>query len=184
MSAGANGEVVQWQAFFTTPSPAPEDSPTTAGDGSTLVGAVNARRDRKDRIFKETFREGRAPKLRRVGHDGLKGDGRAGGLDDFEVDYQTTLAREDHGEIFLSGSARSAKGGETRRGEAGTLSMGGTGVGTKAGKSGGGKVETGDAFGDEGADGLVLFRSIFYRLNIPYASTDWSQCTTAVGSSP
>ncbi|CAN0363810.1 unnamed protein product, partial [Ectocarpus sp. 8 AP-2014] len=42
------------------------------------------------------------PTLRRIGHEAPRGDGRVGGVDVFEMDYQTTLGREDEGEISLT----------------------------------------------------------------------------------
>lgn len=69
---------------------------------SSVVGFVNACRNRKEMAFQENNRNPSAPRLRRVGDEPPTGDGRHGGVDPFEIDYDTTLAREDHGEIVWS----------------------------------------------------------------------------------
>ncbi|CAM9599866.1 unnamed protein product [Scytosiphon promiscuus] len=141
VSAGVNGEIVQWQAFFFDPAhflaPARRASATSAREGagadggasagpsapastsgskramtaaavasnnSSLVGLINARRDRQEEKLQKSLRsrDPSEPRVVRVGHEAPRGDGRVGGVDVFELDYQTTLGREDDGEIFLS----------------------------------------------------------------------------------
>lgn len=63
-----------------------------------------------------------------MGHDPPTGDGRPGGIDAFEMDYRTTLAREDLGEFSFSGLVPS--GGVTGRKE-------GVGTASGAGEKGG-----------------------------------------------
>ncbi|CAM9635048.1 unnamed protein product [Ectocarpus sp. 6 AP-2014] len=134
VSAGTNGEVVQWQAFFFDPTvyfdpavplsstrrasatgkPSGSDShsetsaskTTTHGiaANASLVGLINARRNRQEDKLQKNLRsrDPSEPTLRRIGHEAPRGDGRVGGVDVFEMDYQTTLGREDEGEITLT----------------------------------------------------------------------------------
>ncbi|CAM9721568.1 unnamed protein product [Ectocarpus sp. 4 AP-2014] len=134
VSAGTNGEVVQWQAFFFDPTvcfdptvplssirrasatgrPSGSDShsETSASKTATrgiapnasLVGLINARRNRQEDKLQKNLRsrDPSEPTLRRIGHEAPRGDGRVGGVDAFEMDYQTTLGREDEGEISLT----------------------------------------------------------------------------------
>lgn len=112
VSAGTNGEIVQWQAFFFDPtagavssSPvrrrasaaatAPDGVPapaatTTATKNNSLVGLINARRNRsEDKIQRSLLsRDPSEPTIRRVGHEAPRGDGRIGGIDVFEMDYR------------------------------------------------------------------------------------------------
>lgn len=113
VSAGTNGEIVQWQAFFFDPttnlvsptrraSGAPSNStasepgnpgPTTRKNNS-LVGLINERRNRNEEKIQKSLRS-RNPSertLRRVGHEAPRGDGRIGGIDVFEMDYQVRWA--------------------------------------------------------------------------------------------
>lgn len=116
VSAGNNGEVVQWQAFFFDPathlqSPTRRASatantaavfddtsptvPTTTSapavtKNNSLVGLINARRNYKEDKIQKSLRS-RDPSertLRRVGHEAPRGDGRFGGIDVFEMDYR------------------------------------------------------------------------------------------------
>ncbi|CAM9480076.1 unnamed protein product, partial [Hapterophycus canaliculatus] len=77
---------------------------TTATNNSSLVGLINARRDRQEEKVQKSLRsrDPSEPRVLRVGHEAPRGDGRVGGVDLFELDYQTTLGREDDGETFLS----------------------------------------------------------------------------------
>lgn len=130
VSAGANGEVVQWQAYFVDPPLPPfnlnADNPETSNDGqsNSLVGAINASRNRKEKVFQRSNTNPRSQRVRHVGHDPPTGDGRPGGVDAFEMDYRTTLAREDFGEFSFSGlvpsgAATGRKEGGEATGEAG-----------------------------------------------------------------
>lgn len=148
VSAGTNGEVVQWQAFFfsaPSPFPTPAASPrreSTLTSGS-LVGMVNARRNRKENALQDNFRDPRAPRLRKVGNYPPTGDGRPGGVDTFEMDYQTSLAREDHGSFSLSGFVPLGSGSGTTAGEGVKRATAEAGIGLDVGKGGGGSGELG-----------------------------------------
>ncbi|CAN0392359.1 unnamed protein product, partial [Ectocarpus sp. 12 AP-2014] len=71
---------------------------------ASLVGLINARRNRQEDKLQKNLRsrDPSEPTLRRIGHEAPRGDGRVGGVDVFEMDYQTTLGREDEGEISLT----------------------------------------------------------------------------------
>lgn len=108
VSAGTNGEIVQWQAFFFDPttsvvSPtrrasgapvAPESggtpAPATPLINNSLVGLINERRNRNEEKIQRSLRSRNPsePTLRRVGHQAPRGDGRMGGVDVFEMDYR------------------------------------------------------------------------------------------------
>lgn len=98
VSAGANGEVVQWQAFFFVPPP-PFLGPPPAPSTHNTVAEMNLSR-------RENDRDQTGPRSRRVASstDPPVSDGQPGAAaDGVDMDYQTTLAREDDGEISLSG---------------------------------------------------------------------------------
>ena len=114
VSAGTNGEVVQWQAFFFDPttnlvSPtrrasgapaattasgagggAPVPATTPPLKNNSLVGLINERRNRKEEKIQRSLRSRNPsePTLRRVGNEAPRGDGRVGGVDVFEMDYR------------------------------------------------------------------------------------------------
>lgn len=122
VSAGTNGEVVQWQAFLFDPTvcfdptaplsstrrasatgkPSGSDSHSetsasmTATRGiapnASLVGLINARRNRQEDKLQKNLRsrDPSEPTLRRIGHEAPRGDGRVGGVDVFEMDYQVS----------------------------------------------------------------------------------------------
>ena len=114
VSAGANGEVVQWQAFFFAPPPpflGPPPALSTHNTTPTMGGAFdsggNSHHRNRQRTFQENDRDYQSSgaRLRRAGgtdpppreeQPGPEADG-------VDMDYQTTLAREDDGEITLSG---------------------------------------------------------------------------------
>lgn len=115
VSAGTNGEIVQWQAFFFDPAtslaspvpvrrgsgggaasekPGPSDNPAPAIlKNRSLVGLINARRNRKEDKIQRSLRsrDVSEPTLRRVGHEAPRGDGRVGGVDVFEMDYRVCV---------------------------------------------------------------------------------------------
>lgn len=108
VSAGTNGEIVQWQAFFFDPttnlvSPARRASgaptapalgsapvPATPLKNNSLVGLINERRNRNEEKIQSSLRSRNPsePTLRRVGNEAPRGDGRLGGVDVFEMDYR------------------------------------------------------------------------------------------------
>eukprot|EP00752_Nemacystus_decipiens_P018632 g16706.t1 len=129
VSAGTNGEIVQWQAFFFDPTssvvspartasgapaaPVPGSTPAPATPliNNSLVGLINERRNRNEEKIQRSLRSRNPsePTRRRVGNEAPRGDGRVGGVDVFEMDYRTTLGREDEGEISLSGPGPSSR---------------------------------------------------------------------------
>lgn len=107
VSAGTNGEIVQWQAFFydpatslVSPTRRASGAPTASESGSTpapallknnsLVGLINERRNRNEEKVQRSLRSRNPsePTLRRVGNEAPRGDGRVGGVDVFEMDYR------------------------------------------------------------------------------------------------
>lgn len=108
MSAGTNGEVVQWQAFFFDPTtnvvsptrrasgaptasePGRPPAPATPLINNSLVGLINERRNRNEEKIQRNLRSRNPsePTLRRVGNEAPRGDGRVGGVDVFEMDYR------------------------------------------------------------------------------------------------
>lgn len=102
VSAGTNGEIVQWQAFFFDPttraSGAPDNTASSESGNpapaklknNSLVGLINERRNRNEDKIQRSLRSRNPsePTLRRMGHDAPRGDGRVGGVDVFEMDYR------------------------------------------------------------------------------------------------
>lgn len=99
MSAGANGEVVQWQAFFFLPPPPYLGPPPPALSTHNTAAEIHLSHHGKDR-------DQSGPRLRRVAgttEHPASDDQPDAAADGVDMDYQTTLAREDEGEISLSG---------------------------------------------------------------------------------
>lgn len=104
VSAGINGEIVQWQAFFFDPatgfvssarraSGATAPPPAAPLKNNSLVGLINERRNRNEDKIQRNLRsrDPAEPTLRRVGHEAPRGDGRVGGVDVFEMDYRVRM---------------------------------------------------------------------------------------------
>lgn len=115
VSAGANGEVVQWQAFFFLPPPPYLGPPPPALSTHNTAAEIHLSHHEKDR-------DQSGPRLCRVAgttEHRTSDDQPGAAADGVDMDYQTTLAREDEGEISLSGLRPCGKeedrgGGEMR----------------------------------------------------------------------
>ena len=111
VSAGANGDVVQWQAFFFVPPPPFLGPPPASSTHNTAAETTLSHR--------ENDRDQTGPRPRRVPGttDPSASDEQPGAAaDGVDMDYQTTLAREDDGEISLSGLMPRGERENRRRG--------------------------------------------------------------------
>lgn len=77
--------------------------PNSIPEQTSLVSKINSGRDREDARLQENLRHPRAPRLRRIGNNPPRDDGRPGGVDNYEYDYGTAIVREQATEIRLPG---------------------------------------------------------------------------------